>query len=555
MIISHGSGTYDVVGGGSEDVNPTGNSVVKRTTDGGVLARFLDISPLTTVGIICGDAPGAGYAAVFYATQSGNYGVGIGVNTATDAGGLYINKTEYGTGLGARISVSSNTGTQTGTALQIDKQGAGAVTGMALGVVSGATLNAAFDFTGRLGLGAAPSWPLDLTIPPVMAGGIGYGARFAQAITATADGDELTALYLNPTFSIASHSGVTRFIQKWASAGSLEASIDNKGNAMFAGSVGVGATAAWPLDVTVGATAAAGVAYGARLQQTLTAAANSDVLTGLYINQTFDDATHTGVTHYLQRWAAGGVVKATLDDAGVLTLATPLAIAQGGTGSVSGYASSGTYAARPAANTVPSGFIYTVVDATNHYLEGMRFVSNGTSWKQVGSCFIFVGTATQTIANTTTPTTMFSTGVGSLSIPGGAMNAAGAMLRVHIRSKLSDDNDQPHTAAILFGGATLITSKTFTLGGGFTNMIMDFDAEYVCRATGASGTIAASAVGRYHGSAFNQAAENAVAFIPATATNDFTAAAAVDLTWAWGAASTGNTIAFMIASVEAVGFV
>ncbi|MCC7305380.1 MAG: hypothetical protein IT558_03865, partial [Alphaproteobacteria bacterium] len=65
-----------------------------------------------------------------------------------------------------------------------------------------------------------------------------------------------------------------------------------------AGNVAVGAaTAGAGLDVLAARTASGANAYGARLQQTLTAAANNDTLTGLYINPTFDDNGRTGVKH------------------------------------------------------------------------------------------------------------------------------------------------------------------------------------------------------------------------------------------------------------------
>ncbi len=51
------------------------------------------------------------------------------------------------------------------------------------------------------------------------------------------------------------------------------------------------------LDVQNSITATSAVAYGTRLQQTLTAAANNDALDAVYINPTFTDGANTGVTH------------------------------------------------------------------------------------------------------------------------------------------------------------------------------------------------------------------------------------------------------------------
>jgi hypothetical protein len=52
------------------------------------------------------------------------------------------------------------------------------------------------------------------------------------------------------------------------------------------------------LDVQPSVTAASAVAYGARFQPTITASANSDVLSGVYINPTFNDNTMSDVIHY-----------------------------------------------------------------------------------------------------------------------------------------------------------------------------------------------------------------------------------------------------------------
>lgn len=54
--------------------------------------------------------------------------------------------------------------------------------------------------TRRLGAGAAPAWPLDVTQAVTAAGAVAYGARFLQTITAAANGDNLIGVLINPTF-------------------------------------------------------------------------------------------------------------------------------------------------------------------------------------------------------------------------------------------------------------------------------------------------------------------------------------------------------------------
>ncbi|MFA5164864.1 MAG: hypothetical protein WC481_04810, partial [Candidatus Omnitrophota bacterium] len=76
---------------------------------------------------------------------------------------------------------------------------------------------------------------------------------------------------------------------------------DSKMIISSAGKVGIGTglstEPAAALDVQTAVTAASANAYGARLQQTLTATANNDALNALYINPTFADGGFTGVKH------------------------------------------------------------------------------------------------------------------------------------------------------------------------------------------------------------------------------------------------------------------
>ena len=65
------------------------------------------------------------------------------------------------------------------------------------------------------------------------------------------------------------------------------------------GLVGIGVTGpAAPLDVQTAITATTASTYGTRLQQTLTAHANSDMLAALYVNPTFTNGAFTSVTNY-----------------------------------------------------------------------------------------------------------------------------------------------------------------------------------------------------------------------------------------------------------------
>ena len=76
-------------------------------------------------------------------------------------------------------------------------------------------------------------------------------------------------------------------------AGSEKVRIDASGN------VGIGTTSpSAGFDIQNGITASGGTAIGERLQQNLTAAANGDILTALYVNPTYTNGAFTGVKNY-----------------------------------------------------------------------------------------------------------------------------------------------------------------------------------------------------------------------------------------------------------------
>lgn len=72
--------------------------------------------------------------------------------------------------------------------------------------------------------------------------------------------------------------------------------LDVTGSGHLTGSLGVGVAPSWPLQVATAVTATGGVANGALFSQTITAAADNDVLRGLTINSTFAHAGHTSIS-------------------------------------------------------------------------------------------------------------------------------------------------------------------------------------------------------------------------------------------------------------------
>lgn len=81
-----------------------------------------------------------------------------------------------------------------------------------------------------------------------------------------------------------------------------------------------GAVTGVAIDLQPAVTAVSGQARGVRMQQALTASANSDTLTGLLLNPTFNNLSFTGVTHKLIDAQSAGSSKFIVSDTGALAL-------------------------------------------------------------------------------------------------------------------------------------------------------------------------------------------------------------------------------------------
>lgn len=72
-----------------------------------------------------------------------------------------------------------------------------------------------------------------------------------------------------------------------------------------------------PFNLSLAVSAAGGIARGAYLNQTITAAANNDVLAGLDIDTTYSIGAFTGVSRFPLRVSSGGITRTTVDYGGV----------------------------------------------------------------------------------------------------------------------------------------------------------------------------------------------------------------------------------------------
>lgn len=199
---------------------------------------------------------------------------------------------------------------------------------------------------GNVGIGTVtPLSPLDIqSEASVASSGYVNGVRVQQTITASANNDKLVGLYVNPTFNANGKTGTVNYglviPQGKVSIGTatpswygLEANVSSMylhdGGTTYIYATGTGMTlgsSATPmagLDVRFPQTASSGVAHGQSLTPTLTASANNDVLTGLYINPTFADASRTGVSHNGIIVASGNVGVGTTTPQAHIDIAIP----------------------------------------------------------------------------------------------------------------------------------------------------------------------------------------------------------------------------------------
>jgi hypothetical protein len=147
---------------------------------------------------------------------------------------------------------------------------------------------------------------------------------------------------------------------------------------------------------------------------------------------------------------------------------------------------------------------------------------------------MFSQTADKTVGNTTTETTLVTTGRGTVTI-GANVLVRGSRLEIRGRGHVSDTGTPTLTLRIYLGATEILDSGAITLptvsAAGFA-----FDIDVTCRTAGAGGEVVASGRISYD--------DGTAAFLVKTTVTsiDTTAAQVVDVTVEWGAASASNTL-------------
>lgn len=158
---------------------------------------------------------------------------------------------------------------------------------------------------------------------------------------------------------------------------------------------------------------------------------------------------------------------------------------------------------------------------------------------------IFTQTATRTISNTTTETSLFTTGVGTLTLPAN-MLAVGKSLRIKLAGLVTTTGVNAPLRLYL-GGVLLATSDTLNFAS-ITDRAWHIDVLLTCRSTGATGTVIAQGIFWYQ---VATVAINGLGLaMTGTGTVDTTTALAIDLTAQWSAASASHSLRCTNAVVE-----
>ena len=170
---------------------------------------------------------------------------------------------------------------------------------------------------------------------------------------------------------------------------------------------------------------------------------------------------------------------------------------------------------------------------------------------------LYTATASATVANTTTETSIIGTGIGSLSMPATAVEAlpvttvpfwfAGKTIRVRVMGYISQLVAGPNrTVKIYLGSTALGTVGPSSVATAVTNVGFLYEFLTTCRTTGATGTAFTQAT-LFH-SGLGQNYMNATSAV----TIDTTTAAALDVKFTWGTGDPGNTITATNVTVEAL---
>ncbi len=166
-------------------------------------------------------------------------------------------------------------------------------------------------------------------------------------------------------------------------------------------------------------------------------------------------------------------------------------------------------------------------------------VRDAGRWEQIVTVIAnptdrFTATATKTIANTVTETSLFGTGEGTLTFPADFF-VAGASMLVTMRGQLSDTGTPDFTIRSKLD-STVIASEGPTALIGVSAAEWQLSLMLTCRSAGASGAFSTGGEFSYNGSG------SVYVYSDTEVTVDTTQPLTLDVTWQWGTADAADTI-------------
>lgn len=164
--------------------------------------------------------------------------------------------------------------------------------------------------------------------------------------------------------------------------------------------------------------------------------------------------------------------------------------------------------------------------------------SNAKKRLQIGNLparQLFVATADKVVANTVTETSLFGTGVGSLTLPANYL-VAGRTVEVEIRGRLAATGNPNRTIRLKLGGTTITSLGPTAIAAVSGTVEFRISLLLTCRTAGASGVVVAGGVWSHSDGTFRSLPSGTNVNVDTTGT------LALDVTFEWGTASASNTI-------------
>lgn len=166
---------------------------------------------------------------------------------------------------------------------------------------------------------------------------------------------------------------------------------------------------------------------------------------------------------------------------------------------------------------------------------------------------LFVATASTTVANTTTQTSIIPTGVGSMTIAANQFTVGKSMI-LKGRGIYSDTITAPNLVVTVKLGSTVLATGTVTaLLGSATNNGFSFEMLFTCRTVGTSGTLQVDGSFPFQSSTAMGIAALYLNNAGSPVTINTTTAQLLDVQITWSAAAAGNTITCNQVTLQSLG--